>query len=218
VAVAVVSAAREEILGRVRAALRDVPSGSPDEVPVPRAYRRTAGGDHEALVSLLLERLLEYRAQARRVARGELDGALTQACDELGLARVAVPPGLPLAWRPRGVSVVDDTGLSAAELDEIDGVVTGCALAIAETGTVALDGQGPSGRRALTLVPDVHICVVAADQIVGSVPEGVAGLASAAAFGAPITLVSGPSATSDIELSRVEGVHGPRRLLVLIVG
>lgn len=212
------SAAREEILGRIRGALRDVPPGSPDDVPVPREYRRSAGGDRQALVELLLERLLEYRAQARRVAPAELEGALTQACDELGLERVVVPPGLPAGWRPRGVSVVEDTGMTATQLDEIDGVVTGCALAIAETGTVVLDGQGPSGRRALTLVPDVHVCVVEADQIVGSVPEGVAGLASAAKAGAPITLVSGPSATSDIELSRVEGVHGPRRLLVLIVG
>lgn len=217
-AVTVVSAAREEILGRIRGALRDVGEGSPDEVPVPRGYRRSAGGDRDVLVELLLGRLLEYRAQARRVAGGELEGALTQACHELGLERVVVPPGLPLQWRPRGVSVVDDTGLGAAQLDEMDGVVTGCALAIAETGTVVLDGQGLSGRRALTLVPDVHLCVVAVDQIVRSVPEGIAGLASAAEAGAPITLVSGPSATSDIELSRVEGVHGPRQLLVLVVG
>jgi L-lactate dehydrogenase complex protein LldG len=108
--------------------------------------------------------------------------------------------------------------LTATELDGLDGVLTGCALAIAETGTVALDGSPACGRRALTLVPDHHICIVRASQVVGGVPDGVAGLARAAASGEPITLISGPSATSDIELSRVEGVHGPRHLVVFVVG
>ena len=111
----------------------------------------------------------------------------------------------------------DEPPLSIADLDGLDGVLTGCALGIAETGTLVLDGAGSSGRRALTLVPDVHLCVIAEDQVVASVPDAVAALAEAAAEGRPITLVSGPSATSDIELDRVEGVHGPRTLEVFVV-
>jgi L-lactate dehydrogenase complex protein LldG len=114
--------------------------------------------------------------------------------------------------------VVNDEDLTAHQLDAIDAAVTGCAGAIAETGTIILDGQGESGRRLITLVPDHHVCIVAAEQISGSVPEAVAGLAPAVhEHGVPITLVSGPSASSDIELSRVEGVHGPRHLVVLVV-
>ena len=111
----------------------------------------------------------------------------------------------------------EDASLGARELDALDGVVTGCALGIAETGTIVLDGAEASGRRALTLVPDLHLCVVHEEQIVASVPDAVDRLAEAARAGRPITLVSGPSATSDIELDRVEGVHGPRRLEVLVV-
>ncbi len=130
-----------------------------------------------------------------------------------------MPPGLPAEWRPGAVEVVEDGGLTARELDAIDGALTGCAVAIAETGTLVLDGQGVSGRRLLTLVPDNHVCVVRAEQIVETVPEGFERVAPAVReHGLPVTLVSGPSASSDIELTRVEGVHGPRNLLVLIVG
>jgi L-lactate dehydrogenase complex protein LldG len=134
------------------------------------------------------------------------------------LDRVVVPPGLPDEWRPSGTQVVEDHGLGARELDEIDGAVTGCAAAIVDTGTLVLDGQGPSGRRLITLVPDHHICVVTVDQLLELVPEAIACLApSVRDQGVPVTLISGPSATSDIELHRVEGVHGPRHLMVLIV-
>ena len=113
--------------------------------------------------------------------------------------------------------MIEDHLLSAAQLDSVDGAITGCAAAIAETGTILLDGRGASGRRAVTLVPDHHICIVTEDQIVGIVPEGIARVADAASERRlPITLISGPSATSDIELERVEGVHGPRNLVVLI--
>ena len=129
-----------------------------------------------------------------------------------------IPPDLPAGWRPDGVALRVDHGLSTAELDEVDGVLSGCAAAIAETGTLVLDGLGASGRRAITLVPDHHICVVRVDQVVAIVPEGVARIApSVLEHRSPITFVSGPSATSDIELNRVEGVHGPRHLHVLIV-
>jgi L-lactate dehydrogenase complex protein LldG len=128
-----------------------------------------------------------------------------------------VPAGVPAPWRPRDVELVEDAELSAAQLDAVDGAVTGCAAAIAETGTLVLDGSPICGRRVLTLVPDHHICVVLAGQIVELVPEAIAAVAPAVRDGRrPITLVSGPSASSDIELSRLEGVHGPRHLLVLI--
>ncbi len=120
-------------------------------------------------------------------------------------------------WSWTWSSSRDDPSLSIPDLDGLDGVLTGCALGIVETGTLVLDGAGSSGRRALTLVPDVHLCVIAEDQVVASVPDAVARLAEAAAAGRPITLVSGPSATSDIELDRVEGVHGPRTLEVFVV-
>ena len=124
-----------------------------------------------------------------------------------------MPPGLPAEWRPAGA--VEDHGLSPQELDALDGVLTGCTVAIAETGTFVLAGGPREGRRALTLVPDLHVCVVLAEQVVETVPQAFDALRDVARR--PLTFVSGPSATSDIELQRVEGVHGPRNLVVLIV-
>jgi len=220
VATAVVSAAREEILGRIRSALADVPATErPGDVPVERDYRRRGKLGAEARIELLAERLRDYHAEVRTVAPDRVGEAVAEACGQWGLTEVVVPPELEAAWRPPGVEVVEDRGLDPAELDRIDAAVTGCAAAIAETGTLLLDGRGASGRRVITLVPDHHICVVTVDQVLESVPEGVAALAPAVIDDhAPITLVSGPSASSDIELSRVEGVHGPRNLLVLIAG
>jgi L-lactate dehydrogenase complex protein LldG len=161
--------ARDEILGRIRAALADVPrSERSADVPVTRDYRRADDRPHDELVTLFAQRVGDYRAD---------------------------------------------------ELDRIDGALTGCAAAIAETGTIVLDGGAVSGRRALTLVPDHHICVVTAEQIHGQLADALTAVAAAVTGQqAPITLVSGPSATSDIELERVEGVHGPRHLSVLVVG
>jgi L-lactate dehydrogenase complex protein LldG len=213
-----VDGARDEILGRIQAALHDVPADErPGDVAVARDYRRQGELAGDALVQRFAERVADYEARVRTVRAEELTDALTAACAEMGLHRVVVPAELPRPWRPRDVEVIEDAGLSATELDAIDGAVTGCAVAIAETGTLVLDGHGRCGRRLLTLVPDHHICVVAAGQIVELVPEAIAALAPAVRERrAPITLVSGPSASSDIELSRVEGVHGPRHLLVLI--
>ncbi|HTU94493.1 MAG TPA: LUD domain-containing protein [Solirubrobacteraceae bacterium] len=214
------SEARAAILGRIRGALHDVPGDErADEVAVARDYRRTGERSREQLVDYLAERVADYAAEVRRVAAAELADAVTAACAQRGLRRVGVPPGLPAGWRPRDVELIEDTGLSAGELDGIDGAVTGCAAAIAETGTLVLDASPICGRRALTLVPDHHICIVLAGQVVELVPEAIAAVAPAVREGhRPITLVSGPSASSDIELERVEGVHGPRDLLVLIVG
>jgi L-lactate dehydrogenase complex protein LldG len=217
---AAVSDARAEILRRVRGALMDVPPDErPSDVPVAREYERGGRAGRSGVVELLEDRLRDYRAEVRRVAGPSVARAIGDACRSLALTRVAVPPGLPAEWLPvEGVELVEDHGLSARELDAIDGALTGCAVAIAQTGTLVLDGQGPSGRRLLTLVPDNYVCVVAADQVVESVPEALARVAPAVReHGLPITLVSGPSASSDIELTRVEGVHGPRNLLVVIV-
>jgi L-lactate dehydrogenase complex protein LldG len=228
VAQPLVSAARDEILARVRSALADVPAAEqPDDVVVARDYRTSDDRPRDELVALLCARLIDYKAQVRQVAAADVGDAVSQACAEMGLRRVVVADALPAQWLPGGVEVVADrpepgaapgaSGLSASELDEIDGAVTGCAAAIAETGTIVLDGGGRCGRRAITLVPDNHICVVGEDQVVGLVPEAIARLAPAVGDrGVPVTLISGPSASSDIELTRVEGVHGPRHLLVLI--
>lgn len=212
------SAAREEVLRRVRAALSDVPSGEASgDVEVERSYRR-AVEPPEGRLELLAERLADYRATVRRPSRDSLAGELADACAERGARRLLVPSDLPDEWRPEGVELVPDERLSPEEIEEADGVLTGCALAIAETGTFVLDGGARQGRRAISLLPDLHLCVVEAEQVVGGVPEALARLEPAAREGRPITFVSGPSATSDIELDRVEGVHGPRDLVVLVVG
>ena len=202
------SAARAEVLGRIRSAL-----GSAPVVPdVPRRYH--PAGAAAVDVDRFCERVADYRAEVHRVAPDELAAALAAACDRLGLRRV----GTTLDQSLDGVELLrDEPPLPIGELDGLDGVLTGCALGIAETGTLVLDSDPGSGRRALTLVPDVHLCVIAESQVVASVPDAVAALGAAAADGRPITLVSGPSATSDIELDRVEGVHGPRTLEVFVV-
>ena len=198
--------ARDEILARTRAAIRE---GTPPD-PLARAYRTTGVLDGPGRVALLAERLLDYRARVEHTT----ETALRDVLDKIARAgRIGVPQGLPETWRP--ANSVEDHGLSTHELDALDGVVTGCTVAIAETGTLVLAGGEREGRRALTLVPDVHICVVRTDQIVETVPEAFAALLGHEHC--PLTLVSGPSATSDIELERVEGVHGPRTLIVVIV-
>jgi L-lactate dehydrogenase complex protein LldG len=204
--------AREEVLGRIRAAL--APGAAVPDVP--RDYRQ-AGADGGDVVARFCERAADYRATVRRVPTGEFEEAVVLACAERGARRLAVPPGV--GWRELGDLdlIVDDPPMTPAQLDALDGVLTGSALAIADTGTVVLDGGARSGRRALTLVPDYHICVVEAADVVAAVPDAIAALAEAAGDGRPITLVSGPSATSDIELDRVEGVHGPRTLDILVL-
>lgn len=210
-----VNGARDEILGRVREALRDVPEDErPDDVHVPRDYRHTGDAGVDRL-ALFAERVEHYEATVLTVTDDSLAAAVATRLAERGVHRIVVPLDLPDEWlATTDVDVVRDDGtLTARRLDEIDGVVTGCAIAVAETGTFVLDAGAAQGRRALTLVPDYHLCVVLAGQVVTTVPEAVARLDPMR----PLTWVSGPSATSDIELSRVEGVHGPRTLDVLLV-
>lgn len=196
---------RERILARVRAALADVTE--PDE-DVPRGYERTRSGPD--LLNLFVDRLTDYKAEVRRV--DDVAAAVAGALRRRGAHRVAAPEAVPASWLGEAEPVRDHPPLPPADLDELDGVVTGCAVAIAETGTIVLDAGPDQGRRALTLVPDYHLCVVRLDQIVRTVPEAVERLTPTR----PLTWISGPSATSDIELDRVEGVHGPRTLEVLI--
>ena len=200
--------AREEVLARIRAANA---AARPTPGPVIRDYRRDGAHPPGApeLVELLRDRLVDYRATVLDAAHDDVPAVIATAlADHPG--QVLVPPGLPDGWCPEGVP---DGGFSPTELDRFAAVVTGCAAACAVTGTIALDGSPDQGRRALTLVPDVHVCVVRADQIVHTVPELIAALTP----DRPLTFISGPSATSDIELERVEGVHGPRTLIVVLV-
>ena len=199
--------ARDEVLQRVRAAI--APATAPAE-EVPRGYRtRTDDG-----IDTFIERLHHYEARTQRVAPGELDGAVRATLSQRGVRRLVAPDGVPDAWLEQIEPLRDVPPLEPHALDAADGVITTCAVAIAQTGTIVLDGSAGMGRRVLTLVPDYHLCVVRAEQLVGSVPEAIAKLEATR----PLTFVSGPSATVDIEMVRVGGVHGPRRIEVIVVG
>ncbi|MGN6301013.1 MAG: LutC/YkgG family protein [Angustibacter sp.] len=205
--------ARDEVLRRVREAVGAGEAASSAGQPEHRRFGEHGPGTLP-LMALLMERLVDYRAEVVRC--GGDDEAIGEAVRDVltrhRASRLVVPPGLPEAWRPAGAVV--DTGLDARDLDALDGVVTASAVAIAETGTIVLDGSPDCGRRAISLVPDLHVCVVRVSDIVQTVPEGLALLDPTR----PLTFVSGPSATSDIELDRVEGVHGPRTLVVVLAG
>jgi L-lactate dehydrogenase complex protein LldG len=209
---------RDLILGRVRRALADVPrDDTPYERAVERGYLREHGGRSvEQTVDLLAENLADYRALVHRCAAAELAGTIAGLLAGHGSTSVVVPAGLDEAWlaATEVTRVPDRAEDTSGELDRVDSVVTACALAIAETGTLVLDGGPDQGRRRITLVPDHHICVVRVpDQVVSSVPQALERLDPTR----PLTWISGPSATSDIELDRVEGVHGPRTLEVVLV-
>ena len=207
--------ARAEVLARIRTALGE------DRAPVPevvRDYRRAGDAPADAaLLALLVDRVEDYRADVLRCGPEEV-GATVRAALDRGLrdgwaaTDVVVAPGLDAGWRPEGCDVDDDR--PAVQLADRAAAVTAVAVAIAETGTLVLDGSPACGRRALSLLPDCLVCVVTVDQVVAGVPEGIAALDPVR----PLTMISGPSATSDIELQRVEGVHGPRQLFVVLAG
>jgi len=200
--------ARTEILERIRTSL----GPSPTVEAVPRDYRRSAEStDTAAVVELLVDRLVDYRARVERVTSAGIRDAIARATAGRDGALVT-PAGLEPSWTS-GLDVVVDDGLSAEALDRAAAAVTGAATAIAETGTIVLDASPNQGRRAITLVPDLHVCVLYTNQVVLGVPDAMTRLDPSR----PLTLISGPSATSDIELARVEGVHGPRTLHVIIV-
>ncbi|MFJ9033134.1 lactate utilization protein C [Streptomyces sp. NPDC102274] len=207
---------RERILARIRAAV----AAAPDAPEAARDYLETHTPG-ERVIDLLAENLADYRALVHRTDNEGLPALIARLLAERGSRTVLVPPLLPAFWLSALSSVgtdlirvEDDPTATARELDVVDSVITGCALAIAETGTLVLDAAPDQGRRRITLVPDHHICVVrTADQVVGSVPQAMPRLDPTR----PLTWISGPSATSDIELDRVEGVHGPRTLEVILL-
>ena len=211
--------ARESMLAKIREALRDVPSSErAGDVAIDRAYRTEDSASRSERIHLFIERVREYKAAVHTIAPGDLPRAIADACRTRGVKRLVVPADLPPEWEPPGVALLREPGLTNDDLESSDGVLTASALGIAQTGTIVLDSGPGQGRRAITLLPDYHLCVIREDQVVGLVPEAVASLHTAAGDTArPITFISGPSATSDIELSRVEGVHGPRTLEVLLV-
>ena len=204
--------AKDAILARIRQALADAPPAE----PITRDYHQHDDRAHAALLEEFIDRLRDYKAVVYPITNAALAPTIAEICATHGIRSLAVPTDLPPAWLPDGIEVLRDAPpLSLEQLDHADGVLTGCELAIASTGTIVLVSGATQGRRALSLVPDRHLCVVRAEQVVGVVPEAIARLASQATN--PMTFIAGPSATSDIELSRVEGVHGPRTLLVILV-
>ena len=230
--------ARDEVLGRVRTALAADPAshGAPPSGDAPPSggapapgresapsYRARGDLGTPALLDLLAGRLIDYRSQVRRTGPAQVLDTVRAALAGRGARRVVLPPGLDLPGLDQplpgqsgsldGIDLITDGGLSAQELDSMDGVITRAAVAIAETGTIVLDAGPGQGRRALSLIPDYHLCLISADQVVALVPEAMARLTP----GRPLTWISGPSATSDIELDRVEGVHGPRTLEVILI-
>ena len=216
------STAKDVILSRTRHALRDVPEDeTPDDVAIERGYRKEGEDSRQEVVDQFAEYVAEYEATVHRVSEDELQRAIEEALKRRGIERLVVPSDLPEGWLPGNVELLEespDDHLDNDELDGSDGVLTGCALGIAQSGTIVLDSGAAQGRRALTLLPDYHLCVVKEEQIVDLVPEAITLLGDAVKTeGRAVTFVSGPSATSDIELERVEGVHGPRTLEVLIV-
>jgi L-lactate dehydrogenase complex protein LldG len=212
--------AREDILQKVRTAIQDVTEENPTlDVPLSWSY-----GQPLATADVLadfVEKVRDYRATVVRVPAPQVPQAIAEALAACGAASAVLPTGVPPAWAATvaaaGIRLhTDEPTLSHQSLNGIDAVVTGAAVAMADSGTIALDHSEDQGRRALSLLPDVHVCVVRADQVVSDVPEGIARLAPALRARRPITWLSGGSATSDIELSRVEGVHGPRQLWVIL--
>jgi L-lactate dehydrogenase complex protein LldG len=197
--------ARDEVLARVRAAIGPA-NGLVS--PVPREYvTHTEDG-----IETFIDRLHHYEARSQRIAAADLDDSVRETLRDRGIVRVVAPEGIPDRWLEQAEPLRDTPPLDPAALDGADGVLTTCAGAVAQTGTVILDSSAGMGRRILSLLPDYHLCVVRAEQLVSSLPEAIAQLDPLR----PLTFISGPSATVDIEMVRVRGVHGPRRLEVII--
>ena len=197
-----VSAAKKEVLARIRASIGE----RQEAVSVERSYIQSGPVDFDGF----RERLHDYNAVVYQCDATELPGAILRAMDARGKQRLLIPPGLP-----GGDRFIMDSGLTYAEIDQSEGVLTGCTVAISKTATIVLCHTPAEGRRALTLIPDYHLCIVRADQVVQTVPEGIRRLREFRTR--PITTISGPSATADIEMTRVKGVHGPRTLDVILV-
>jgi L-lactate dehydrogenase complex protein LldG len=212
------SLARTEVLRRIRAAKGGASDGDAARSGwegLAREYRRSASLERGAVIELLEDRLRDYDAHVVRVTQGDVAAQVASMLEARGKRRMVVPAGLAVEWLPEGFEFVVDEGMTAAELNGFDGVMTGATVAIAETGTVALQNVAGQGRRAATLVPDYHLCVVRVEDVVETVAEAMDRLAAMA--GLTTTFISGPSATADIEMTRIKGVHGPRFLDVILM-
>ncbi len=213
---------RERMLERIQVALRDVLKDEQSQEPfVERSYRHNETVPDKERIERFIERVTDYKAIVHRVEERALPAAIAECCTACSIRRLVVPTDLPTAWLPAGVEILSDAEapLTYEQLDKSDGVLTGCAVGIAQTGTIVLDGGKMQGRRVLTLLPDYALCLIWEEQIVNLVPEAIQQLEDTVRTRRqPLTFISGPSATSDIELSRVEGVHGPRTLEVLVIG
>lgn len=208
--------AKEEILEKIRRAVGPRPLDRvPDYAAVARAYRQSPALGRSACLELLADRLRDYGAGVFRCERADLSATISRAAAARGKRCLLLPPGLPREWLPESVEFTADGPHEHTELDIAEGALTACAAAIATTGSVVLAHSPAEGRRALTLVPDYHLCVVFADQVVETVPEALRRMHAAGVT--LVTTISGPSATSDIEMTRVKGVHGPRTLDVILV-
>lgn len=210
--------ARTEILRRIRAAKggnSDAAVATAAWSGVDRQYRREAAPGEEVVLELLEDRLRDYDAHVVRAGREEVAAAVAKILTGRGKRRMVIPEGVPSGWLPDNFEFVTDTGMTAADLDGFDGVMTGSTVAIAETGTVVLQSVAGQGRRAVTLVPDYHLCLVNAADVVRTVPAAMDRLRGTAELAT--TFFSGPSATADIEMTRIKGVHGPRHLDVILI-
>lgn len=214
--------ARAEVLNRIREARKAGAGAAPDRedaaeawTAVPREYRRIASRARDAVLALFEDRLLDYDAHVERCASTDVPATVERLLARRGAPRMLAPAGSPREWLPQSVVFTEAAGLGPSDLDGFDGVVTGATLAIAETGTLVLQSVPGQGPRAATLVPDYHLCVVQSRDVVETVPEAIRRLVATATL--PTTFVSGPSATADIEMTRIKGVHGPRFLDVVLV-
>ena len=207
--------ARAEILQKIRVANNLTPAAHPAWSDLARSYKRTSTLSHDAVLDLLADRLHDYDAQVLRSTLADVPRSIAAMLSARSIQRLVVPAGLPPEWLPQGFTFTPDDSLSSAELDRVDGVLTASTVAIAETGTVVLQNVPGQGRRAISLVPDYHLCLVRSQDVVETVPEAMARLHPTATL--PTTFVSGPSATADIEMTRIKGVHGPRFLDVILI-
>ncbi|MDR2973446.1 MAG: lactate utilization protein C [Propionibacteriaceae bacterium] len=211
--------ARDEILRRIKASLADLPDRDRTDEAIDWTYGQPTAMDD--VIGTFIDRCADYKARVEKVPESRVRATITSVLESLGVASAVVPDGLDASWRQGVLDAkaeirADQPAMTARQLNDVGAAVTGAKVGIAETGTIVLDHGPDQGRRALTLVPDIHVCVVRTDQVVSDVPEAITRLRPSIEQGQPLTWVSGPSATSDIELSRVEGVHGPRTLVIIV--
>jgi len=208
--------ARDEILRRIREALPGEPvDPAASHARIERSYRTSEGLSHEACLELFLDRLIDYDTEVLQVEnQAGIAGAIAAALRRAGEDKALVAEEFSAAWIPDGFAFEKDGSLSTEQIEAAQAVVTTCEVAVASTGTIFLVHEEAQARRVLTLLPDHHVIVVRRDQVVGTVPEAMTAVGARMAM--PVTTISGPSATSDIEMTRIRGVHGPRQLTVIL--